>query len=87
MCLQENLKPEDEERSTSLREQHALCVSLCHTATAYQVEGDDLDGANQACEEAAKLIAKADKSGEHNTEDLTIIKLDLLFRQLEVSKP
>jgi len=59
---------------------------LCHTATAYQCQANDLDAANDACELAVSLIATAEKSSEYDSEGLAIIKLDLLFRQLEVSK-
>jgi len=83
---QDKLKPDDAERSSIVHEHRGLCQALCHTATAYQCQVNDLDAANDACELAVALIATAEKSSEYDSEGLAMIKLDLLFRQLEVSK-
>jgi len=82
----DKLKPDDAERSSIVHEHRGLCQALCHTATAYQCQVNDLDAANDACELAVALIATAEKSSEYDSEGLAIIKLDLLFRQLEVSQ-
>ena len=95
-----------------------LCTSLCHTATAFQHEANDLESAFMSCENAEKLLEDLkdvckqvpiapsmshpfanvfDDNGIEDakmqeacpsslSEELIVIQLDLLYRQLEVAE-
>ena len=73
-------------RQCRQREGLSLCTSFCHTATAYK-EANDLEAAVNACESAAELMRELEASDDSAPEERTVVKLDLLFRQIEVTVP
>ena len=89
--LQKHVRSELQEKgednpSASQRETCSLCTSFCHTASAYK-EANDLEAAVNACESAAELMRELEASDGFAPEERTMVKLDLLFRQIEVNVP
>ena len=89
--LQKHVRSELQEKgedhpSASQRETCSLCTSFCHTASAYK-EANDLEAAVDACESAAELMRELEASDGFAPEERTMVKLDLLFRQIEVNVP
>ena len=84
--LQEKGEDHPSARQCRQREGLSLCTSFCHTATAYK-EANDLEAAVNACESAAELMRELEASDDSAPEERTVVKLDLLFRQIEVTVP